>query len=77
MNTLELLQIYMHTIHLSQSVCFDLFLDNSKGQICTIMSSISLCCKTKTVLTSSKKQKNYCLLSFEKKIYSKNEHTFS
>ena len=77
MNTLELLQIYMHTIHLSQSVCFDLFLDNSKGQICTIMSSIFLCCKTKTVLTSSKKQKNYCLLSFEKKIYSKDEHTFS
>ena len=70
MNTLEILQIYMHietkTIQLSQSVCFDLFLENSNGRICTIMSSFFLFCKTKL-----EKQKNYCLLSFEKKSIAK------
>ena len=51
-NPLELLQIYMHieikSIQLSQSVCFYLFLKNSKRLFFG-------------------KQKNYCLLSFEKK----------
>ena len=46
-NTLELLQIYMHIE--TNSVCFDLVLENLKGRICTIMSSFFLCCKTKTV----------------------------
>ena len=80
MNTLELLQIYMHietkTIYLSQSVCFDLFLENSKGWICTIMSSFFLCCKTKTVIWQARKNKRtivYCLL--RKKYLAENEHT--
>ena len=46
MNTPELLQIYTYIetktiqLQLSQSVYFDLFLENLKGRICTMMSSI-------------------------------------
>ena len=56
MNTPELLQIYMYIetktiqLQLSQSVYFDLFLENLKGRICTMMSSIFFCCKTKTII---------------------------
>ena len=40
------------------------------GRICTTMSSFFLCWKTKTVIWQiRKKQKNYYLLPFEKKIH--------
>ena len=76
MNTLELLQIYMHietkTSQRSQSVCFDLFLEDSEGRICTKISSCFPCCKTKPVIwQTGKKQKSYYLRSFEKTLYSK------
>ena len=40
------MQIETKTIQLSQSVCFDLFLEYSKGRFCTMM-SFFLRCKTK------------------------------
>ena len=80
MNTLELLQIYMHiktkTIQLSQSVCFDLFLEYLKGRICTKTSSFIPCCKTRLVIWHAGKNKKtiiYCLLG--KNYIAKNEHT--
>ena len=30
---------------LSQNICFDLFLEDSKGRICTTTPSFFLCCK--------------------------------
>ena len=76
MNTLELLQIYMHrktkTIQLSHSVCFDLFLEDSKGQICTKMCSFFTWSNTKPIVwLAAKKQNNYYLLSY----VAENEHT--
>ena len=66
------MHIEFKTIQLSHCVCFDLFLENAKGRTYTIMSSFFPCCKTKTVIWQPrKKQKNYCLLSFYKKMYSK------
>ena len=59
------------TTQLSQSVCFDLFLENSNGRICTIMSSVFLFCKTKL-----EKTKELLFTVFREKMYSKNEHTF-
>ena len=38
------------TIQLSQSVCFDLLFEDSKGRICTKMTSLFPCCKTKPVI---------------------------
>ena len=66
------MHIETKTIQISQSVYFDLFLEDSKGRICTIMSSFFLCCKTKSVIWQAGKNKRttiYCLL--RKKIYSK------
>ena len=64
------LKLY-HTTQ-SQNICFDLFLHFSKSRIWTTISSFFLYYKTKTVIWGAgKKQKNYYLLSFEKKIYSK------
>ena len=60
------MHIEIKTIQLSQSVCFDLFLENSKVRISTKMSSFFLCCKTKTVILQARKKKNNYLLSFEK-----------
>ena len=76
MNTFELLQIYMHIetkiIQLSQSVCFDLFLKDSNSGVCSKMSSVFSWYKIKPAIwEAGKKQKNYYLLSFEKKLYSK------
>ena len=82
MNTLELPQIYINietkTIQLSHSFCFDLFLEDSKGRICTKMSSFFPCFKTKPVIWhAGKNQKNYYLISFWKKLYRKKwTHTF-
>ena len=60
MNTLGLLQIYMHietkTSQLSQSVCFDLFLEDSEGRICTKISSCFPSCKTKPVIWQTGKK---------------------
>ena len=60
-STLELLQIYMHietkTIQLSESVCFNLFFEDSKGQICTKMSSFIPSCKTRVVIWHAGKNK--------------------
>ena len=70
MNTPELLQIYTYIetktiqLQLSQSVYFDLFLENLKGRICTMMSSIFFCCKTKTIIWQARKNERtivYCL----------------
>ena len=71
------MHIEIKTMQLSQSVCFDLFLENSKVRISTIMSSFFLCCKTKTVILQARKKKRtiiYCLLRNE--YIAKNEHTF-
>ena len=48
------------TIQLSQSVCFDLFLEDSKGRISTKMSSFFLVVKQS--LLFCKLGKTYCLL---------------
>ena len=52
-NTLELLQIYMHvetkTIQLFKVFVLINYWKNSKGRVCTIM-SFFLCSKTKTVI---------------------------
>ena len=70
------MHIETKTITLSQSVCFDLFLKDSKRRICTIMSSFFPCCKTKTVIWQPGKNKrsiSYSLL--REKYIAKNEHT--
>ena len=69
------MHIEIKTMQLSH--CFDLFLENSKVRISTIMSSFFLCCKTKTVILQARKKKRtiiYCLLRNE--YIAKNEHTF-
>ena len=78
MNTLKLLQTYMHietkSIQLSNSVCFALFLQDSKGRICAKMSSFFPFFKTKPVIWQAEKNKKtiiYCLL--RKKYIAKNE----
>ena len=48
------------TIQLSQSVCFDLFLEDSKGRISTKMSSFFLVVKQSPLFC--KLEKTYCLL---------------
>ena len=48
------------TIQLSQSVCFDLFLEDSKGRISTKMSSFFLVVKQSPLF--GKLEKTYCLL---------------
>ena len=66
------MHIETKSIQLSNSVCFALFLQDSKGRICAKMSSFFPFFKTKPVIwQAEKKQKNYYLLSFEKKVYSK------
>ena len=79
-NTLELLQMYMpieiKTIQLSQSTCFDLFLEDSKGRFCTKMSSFILAVKQGSLFGMLEKKKKtiiYCLLG--KDYIAKNEHT--
>ena len=47
------MRIETKTIQLSQSICFDLFLENSKGRIYAIMSSIFFC-QTKTIIWQTK-----------------------
>ena len=64
------------TIQLSKSVCFDLLFEDSKGRICTKMTSLFPCCKTKPVIWQAGKNKRtitYCLL--RKNYIAKNEHT--
>ena len=80
MNTLELPQIYINietkTIQLSQSFCFDFFLEDSKGRTCTKMSSFFPCFKTKPVIWHAGKNKRtiiYYLLG--KNYIEKNERT--
>ena len=58
------MHVEIKTIQLSQSVCFDLFLENSKVRISTIMSSFFLCCKTKTVILQARKKKEQLFTVF-------------
>ena len=79
-NTLEQLQIYIYieikTIQLPQSVCFDLFLEDSNCRICTKMSSIFSCCKIKPVIWQAGKNERTIICCLLRKIYiAKNEHT--
>ena len=70
------MHIETKTIQLSQSVCFNLFLEDSKGPICTKMYSFFPCCKTRLVVWHAGKNKRtiiYCLL--RKNYIVKNEHT--
>ena len=59
------------TQQLSLSVCFDLFLEDSKRRICTKMSSFFPCCKTKPVFWQTGKNKRtiiHCLTVFWEKM---------
>ena len=63
------------TIQLSQSVCFDLFLEDSKGRICTKMPSFFVVVKQSPLFGKLEKNERtiiYCLL--RKKYITKNEH---
>ena len=51
------MHIETKTIQLSESVCFNLFAEDSKGQICTKMSSFTPCCKTRLVIWHAGKNK--------------------
>ena len=68
------MRIETKTIQLSQSICFDLFLENSKGRIYAIMSSIFFL-SNKDYYLANKRTIVYCLL--RKTNIAKNEHTFS
>ena len=50
------MHIETKTIQPSQSVCFDLFLENPKGRICTIMPSFFRCCKTMILIWQAKER---------------------